>query len=111
MVPVHPISVSVLLALVVVTHSATWLGQVENCSGTFCPNVLKVCARILVALPLLVLGVKVTEPLARVLAAVPPASDVEDLPAAVAARPLVDTKGAAPPRLTVLAPVVSFHKA
>ena len=111
MVPVHAISVSVLLTLVVVTHSATWLGQVENFPDTFCPNVLKVCARILVALPLLVVGVKVTEPLARVLAAVPPASDVEDLPAAVAARPLVDTEGAAPPRLTVLAPVVSFHKA
>ena len=51
MVPVHAISVSVLLALVVVTHSATWLGQVENFPDTFCPNVLKVCARILVALP------------------------------------------------------------
>ena len=70
MVPVHTISVSVLLTLVVVTHSTTWLCQVENYSGTFRPNVLKVCARILVALPLLVLGVKVTEPLARVLAAV-----------------------------------------
>ena len=86
MVPVNPVGVLVLFALMVVADPPTCLSKFENCSVALCPDVLKSCAGVLIAHPFLVLGVEVAESFARgVWAAVLSASYVEDLPAAVAA--------------------------